>query len=71
MANLVIQLDANLDDLLTKAARLSGKSRSKIGGEAIRQYLLISQFNCLRRRMMPFAETRGYLTDEDVFRDVS
>jgi hypothetical protein len=25
----------------------------------------------LRKRMMPFAEAAGYLTDEDVFRDVS
>ena len=24
-----------------------------------------------RRRILPFAEARGYLTDDDVFRDVS
>jgi hypothetical protein len=32
--------------------------------------LRISQFELLRRRIMPFAEARGYLTDEDVFNDV-
>jgi predicted transcriptional regulator len=68
---ITIRLDANLDKLLTKAARLSGKSRSEIAREALRRQLRISQYDLLRRRMMPFAEARGYLTDEDVFRDVS
>jgi hypothetical protein len=31
----------------------------------------VSQFEALRKKIMPFAEARGYLTDEDVFRDVS
>ena len=70
-ASITIRLDPNLDKLLTKAARLSGKSRSEIAREAIRRHLFVSQFNRLRRRMMPFAEARGYLTDDDVFRDVS
>ncbi len=25
----------------------------------------------LRRRITPFAEARGYLTDEDIFREIS
>ena len=33
--------------------------------------LALAQFQDLRRRIMPLAEARGYLTDEDVFRDVS
>lgn len=53
-----------------KAVRQSGKNRSEIAREALRRQLGISQFESLRRRMMPFAEARGYLTDEDVFRDV-
>ncbi len=68
---LSIRLTDDLDKLLTKAARQSGKNRSEIAREALRRQLRISQFESLRRRMMPFAEARGYLTDEDVFRDVS
>jgi len=68
---LTIRLDGDLDKLLSKAARQSGKSRSEIAREALRRQLRISQFETLRRRIMPFAEARGYLTDEDVFRDVS
>ena len=68
---LTIRLDESLDKLLSKAARQSGKNRSEIAREALRRQLRISQFEALRRRIMPFAEARGYLSDEDVFRDVS
>ena len=68
---LTIRLSSDLNKLLTKAVRQSGKNRSEIAREALRRQLGISQFESLRRRMMPFAEARGYLTDEDVFRDVS
>jgi predicted transcriptional regulator len=68
---LTIRLDKDLDDLLTKASRWSGRNRSEIAREALRRQLRISQFEALRQRMMPFAEARGYLTDEDVFAEVS
>jgi len=68
---LTIRLDKNLDDLLTKASRRSGRNRSEIARDALRRQLRISQFEALRQRMMPFAEAHGYLTDEDVFAEVS
>ena len=68
---LTIRLDEELDKLLTKAAKQSGKNRSEIAREALRRQLRVSQFEALRRKIMPFAEVRGYLTDEDVFREVS
>jgi predicted transcriptional regulator len=68
---LTIRLDEDLDKLLSKAACQSGKNRSEIAREALRRQLRISQFESLRRRIMPFAEARGYLSDEEVFRDVS
>jgi len=68
---LTIRLDKDLNDLLTKASRRSRRNRSEIVREALRRQLRISQFEALRQRMMPFAEVRGYLTDEDVFAEVS
>lgn len=68
---LTIRLDKDLDDLLTKASRRSGRNRSEVAREALRRQLRISQFEALRRKIMPFAEARGYLTDEDVFAEVS
>jgi predicted transcriptional regulator len=68
---LTIRLDEELADMLAKASRQSGRNRSEIAREALRRQLRISQFDALRRRIMPFAEARGYLADEDVFTDVS
>jgi predicted transcriptional regulator len=68
---ITIRLDKNLDSLLTKASRRSGRNRSEIAREALRRQLRIGQFEALRQRLAPFAEARGYLTDEDVFADVS
>jgi hypothetical protein len=39
--------------------------------DALRRELSVRRFEDLRRRTLPFAEARGYLTDEDVMRDVS
>lgn len=66
-ATLSIRLDKNLDRLLDKASRHSGISRSEVARDALRRQLRLTQFEVIRRRMMPFAEARGFLTDEDVF----
>ncbi len=68
---LTIRLDDNLNRLLTRASRLSGKNRSEIAREALRRQLRLEQFEELRKRIMPFAEARGYLTDEDIFSEIS
>ena len=70
-STLTIRLDKDLNDLLTKASRRSGRNRSEVAREALRRQLRISQFEALRRKIMSFAEARGYLTDEDVFAEVS
>jgi predicted transcriptional regulator len=69
--SLTIRLDRDLDALLTKASQRSGKNRSVIAREALRRQLRLEQFEEIRKRVMPFAEARGYLTDEDVFSQIS
>ena len=39
--------------------------------EAIRQYVVVEQLRSLRRRSVPYARAQGFLTDEDVFREIS
>jgi metal-responsive CopG/Arc/MetJ family transcriptional regulator len=68
---LTIRLDQALERQLTRAARRSGQSRSELVRDALRRQLALAQLDDLRRRAMPLAEARGYLTDEDIFRDVS
>lgn len=70
-AALTIRLDPALARQLRQLARSTGRSRSDLARDALRRQLAIAQFDELRRRAMPLAEARGYLIDEDVFRDVS
>lgn len=70
-ATLSIRLDEDLDRLLGKASAQGGRSRSDIARDALRRQLRLTQFEAVRRRIMPFAEARGFLTDEDVFAKVS
>ena len=70
-ATLSIRLDEDLNRLLGKASRQIGKNRSEVARDALRRQLRLTQFEAIRRRMMPFAEARGFLTDEDVFAKVS
>jgi predicted transcriptional regulator len=66
-----IRLDDDLDEQLEELVQASGRSRSEIVREALRRELLRMQFERIREQVMPFAEARGFLTDEDVFREVS
>ena len=68
---LTIRLDPALERQLSRAAKRSGRSRSDLVRDALRRQLAVAQLDDLRRRVMPLAEARGYLTDEDIFRDVS
>ena len=68
---LTIRLDPELERRLATAAEKSGRSRSEFVREALRRQLALTQFEDLRRRIMPFAEAQGFLTDEDIFRDIS
>ena len=70
-ATLSIRLDKDLDRLLGKASRQAGRTRSEVARDALRRQLRLTQFEAIRRRMMPFAEARGFLTDEDVFAKLS
>ena len=66
-----VRLDNDLEPLLDEVCRRSGRTRSAVVREALRRHLAQLRFEQLRHRVMPFAEARGYLTDEDIFKKVS
>ena len=70
-STVTIRLDPELEEELEQAAERSGRSRSDIVRDALRRQLALSRFDELRRTIMPLAEARGYLTDEDVFAEIS
>ena len=70
-STLTLRLDPELDSLLEKLVEQTGRSRSELAREALRRQLTLVEFEQQRRRVLPFAEARGYLTDEDIFRAIS
>ena len=72
MKNVItIRLDDDLDQLLNKLSRRLRRNKSELIREAIRRQLLIYSFENLRDRSIPFAEKEGYITDEDIFQEIS
>lgn len=70
-STLTIRLDKDLERMLDRLCKRTGQSRSDLVRQAVRREVSLRRFEDLRRRALPFAEARGYLTDEDVFRDIS
>jgi len=68
---LTIRLDRELERQLKRVSARTGRTRSELVRDALRRQLALVRFEEIRRRVAPFAEARGYLTDEDVFRVVS
>jgi predicted transcriptional regulator len=70
-ATITLRLDAELERKLRSVAARAGRTRSEIVREALRRHLSLTHFEQLRERVMPFAEARGFLTEEDVERAAS
>jgi predicted transcriptional regulator len=69
--SITIRLDPGLNRLLNRLAAQTGRTRSEIVREALQRQLRLFRFEQLRRKTLPFAEARGYLTDDDIARDIS
>ncbi len=68
---LTIRLDKDLERMLDRLCKRTGQSRSDVVRQAVRREVSLRRFEDVRQRAMPFAEARGFLTDEDVFREIS
>ena len=71
MATLKIRIDDGLDAKLRDVAARTGTGKSAFVREAVRRQLAVARLEQLRRRVAPFAEAHGWLTDEDVSEEVS
>ena len=68
---LTVRIEEDLERVLDRLCKQTGRSRSEIVRDALRRELSLRRFEDLRRRVLPFAKARGYLTDEDIVRTVS
>ena len=68
---ITIRLDDELDKMLNQVSRNLRRSRSDVIRDSLRRQLSILLFDSLRKKAIPFAEKKGYLTDDDIFREIS
>jgi metal-responsive CopG/Arc/MetJ family transcriptional regulator len=68
---ITIRLPDNVQKELEKVVKAEKTSKSELIREAVERYLAIKRFHQLRKRVLPFAEAQGLLTDEDIFKAIS
>ncbi len=61
----------SLQKELEMVVKTEKSSKSEIIREAITRYLASKRFQQLRKKVLPFAEAQGLITDEDIFNTIS
>ncbi len=65
---LTVRLPENIRSTLQEISEAEQKPVSDIVRESLRRYISIYQFRRLSKKVLPFAEAQGLLTDDDVFK---
>lgn len=68
MATITLRLPDELDRELARCSTEQGVSKSDLAREALRRYLLVTDFRAVRSELVARAQALGVNTDEDVFR---
>jgi predicted transcriptional regulator len=71
MNTLTIRLPEELKADLQRISEDENKPVSDIVRESLRRYIAVTKFRAIRRRVLPFAEAQGLMTDEDIFEALS
>ena len=64
---ITFRVPQDLNNDLQKISEEEDRPVSNLVRESLRRYVQIYRFRKLREKVMPFAEARGLLTDEDIF----
>jgi len=64
---MTVRIPDELRKMLNQISKEERLSVSDLVRESIRRYAAVYRFRQLRKRVLPFAEAQGLLTDEDVF----
>jgi predicted transcriptional regulator len=68
MTTLTIRMPENLKEELEKLAKEENIPAGRLVRESIDRYLSIMKFKKIRKKILPFAEAQGLITDEDIFK---
>ena len=70
MGTLTIRIDDELENDLDQLAKAQHRTKSDLAREMLRKRIAVVRFRALRHKALPLAEAAGYVTDEDIFRDI-
>jgi len=68
---ITIRLPEKLQRDLDRVVQAEKTSKSDIIRDAITRYIALKRFQQLRKKILPFAEAEGLITDEDIFKAIS
>ncbi|MBN1412424.1 MAG: ribbon-helix-helix protein, CopG family [Spirochaetales bacterium] len=68
---LSISIDKTLKKKVEKAAKMFHLTKSELIKKAIEKYIAHEELRELRNILVPYAEKAGYLSDEDIFKEIS
>ena len=71
MGTLTIRIDDKLDKDLEELAQAQHRTKSDLARDMLRKRIAVERFRELRRKALPLAEAAGYVSDEDVFSEIS
>jgi len=68
---ITIRLPEKLQRDLDRVIKAEKTSKSDVIRDAIERYIALKRFQQLRKKVLPFAEAEGLVTDEDIFKAIS
>lgn len=68
---ITIRLPEKLQRDLDRVVKAEKTSKSDVIRDALEHYIALKRFRQLRKKILPFAEAEGLVTDEDVFKAIS
>jgi predicted transcriptional regulator len=71
MSNLTVRIPAELRKELQQLGKKQHRPVSDLVRDSLRRYVAQEQLRQIRQRLRPYAEAKGLLTDEDIFKAVS
>jgi predicted transcriptional regulator len=70
-SNLSVRIPQSLRRQVDELSEREERPLSEIVRDSLQRYVAARKFELLRRKILPFAEAQGFLTDEDVFKAIS
>ena len=69
--SITVRIGDEMKNELEKLSKYEHRAVSDLIRDSLEKYISIQKFRKLRSKVLPFAESQGILTDEDVFNLIS